>query len=230
MNDSNVPDAQANQIHAHGIDAGQILEALSTMELQSELVEAQLRPFDRQDAHLRLKDLTQLRDGLKRIATRVGACASVADGISTASDAEVASEEAAGLKAAGLKQKKETAIPTAVANTPEDEMFPIEGFSDTLTGLPSRGIAEKAIESALNRKSPRYAGVFVLDRICHMSSRYGLHVGNQAIRHCALFLSQKLPPDSLLFRWRGAAYVTLFDTSGAMNEAKQHWNTLPYKR
>jgi GGDEF domain-containing protein len=99
-------------------------------------------------------------------------------------------------------------------------MFPQEGLTDATTGLPSRSLAEKTLESAVSVGRPRYAAVFALDRICHMASRYGPEVGTQALRHYALFLNQKLPSDSLLFRWRGAAYVCVFDNSGTAADAK----------
>ena len=208
MNDTKVREAGVKDAPTLPIEAEELLKALSGMETHGETVASMLQPFDKHAANLPAKDLVQLRRVLGRITSRMGACTALIDRISTTPEVEV-----------GPGHETAAQEPTIVA-TPEDAMFPMDGFSDKVTGLPSRTIAEKAIESALNDGRPRFAAVFVLDRICHMSDRYGTNVGHQAIRHCALFLSQKLPPDSLLFRWRGAAYVALFDTSGAMSDAK----------
>ena len=191
----------------HSFEAEHLLQAILSMEKQADGISAKLGPFDKQGATLPQKELSNLRGGLKRIAARVGVCTALAERINIQPEAPAEASVADG------------SGPKAII-TPEDEMFPLEGFSDNLTGLPSRLIAEKAFQSALTVGRPRFAAVFCLDRICHTSNRYGADVGNQALRHCAQFLIQRLPPDSLLFRWRGSAFAILFDSSGTPSEAK----------
>jgi GGDEF domain-containing protein len=188
-------------------EAKQLLQALSSMETGADLLAAKLSPFDVPTATLPAKDLSQLREGLKRIAVRVGTTAALAERIGTTPEKERDPPDASGSKPA-----KDV--------TPEEKMFPIDGLSDAITGLPARSIAEKALESALESGRPRYAAIIALDRICHMSSRYGVDVGYQAIRHYAQFLHEKLPSDSLLFRWHGPAFLAFFDISGTAADAK----------
>lgn len=201
-------DSHAQDVSGHEeVEAEHLLRALSAIEVQAESLEEKLGPFDKPGAMLPAHELSNLREGLKRIATRAGVWTALAERIAAAPESkpETPAEDGSVAK-------------TVV--TPEDQMFPLAGFSDGLTGLPSRLIAEKAIESAIEVGHPRFAAVFALDRIGHMSNRYGPEVGNQALRHCAQSLSQRLPPDALVFRWRGAAFVILFESSGAASDAK----------
>ena len=204
MKDSNLRNAPEA---ANSAEAFRLLRALSVMEKHGESVTENLVPFDKAGSRLTEKDLSMLRESLKRIANRVGVCTAVAERM------EATPEKDPDPPAA------EASAPRVVT-TLEDEMFPLDGFSDNVTGLPARPIAEKAIDSAMGVGRPRYAVVFVLDRIGHMSNRYSIEVGTQAIRQCTQFLNQKLPADSLLFRWRGAAVVSVFDCSGMASDVR----------
>jgi len=208
MTDTNEPEAHSDDALEDG--AEQLLRALSAMEKQGDSIGEKLGRFDKPETTLQSKELTQLRQALKRIAERVGACTVLAGRIVAAPDEgaeQTVPEEAA---------KRST----AKAAVPEDELFPEQEFADASIGLPPRSAAEKAIESAMSSGRPRYAAVFALDRIHHMSTRYGASVGAQAVRHYAAYLNQKLPPESSLFRWRGAAYLALFDVAGTITDAK----------
>ena len=186
---------------AQPIEAEHLLQALLAAEKQINVLADELRPFDKLSATLPCSELSALVEGLKRISERVGVCTALADRIATDPEKE--------------------ADPADVAAADENAHEVADKiFSDDLTGLPTRLIAEKAIESAIGVGRPRYAAVFALDRIQHMSSRYSVDVGNQAIRQCAQFLIQQLPSDSLLFRWHGAVFVSLFDNSGSTADAK----------
>lgn len=201
MNDRHAP--QGGQAS----DAGRLLKSIASLEASADTLCERLGSFAKPGAMLPQKDLLHLRESLKRITARVGVFTALAERI--AAEPEKAIEPPA----------QDGSVQKPVA-TPEDELFPIQGYSDPLTGLPSRLIAEKAIQSAMDEGRPRYAAVWCLDRICHMSGRYGIDVGNQAIRHCARFLTERLPSDSFSFRWRGTSFVVLFDSSGTLSEAK----------
>ena len=185
-------------IETQPVEAERLLQALLAAEKQVNVLADELGPFDKPSAMLPCSTLSDLREGLKRISERVGVCTALADRIAT-------------------HPEKKTNLATVEEDAHE---VADKCFSDDLTGLPTRLIAEKAIESAIGVGRPRYAAVFALDRIQHMSTRYSVDVGNQAIRQCAQFLNQQLPTDSLLFRWHGAVFVTLFDNAGSTSDAK----------
>lgn len=121
-----------------------------------------------------------------------------------------------------LEESEETdpAATDPAARTPEDDMFPVSGVLDHLTGLPGRPIAYKALQSALSVGRPRYTGVCSIDRLRFMSNRYGLDAGQEAIRCYANHLRQKMPADTMLFRWTGASLLALFDLSGPLADAR----------
>jgi GGDEF domain-containing protein len=104
--------------------------------------------------------------------------------------------------------------------TPEDEMFPAGDVSDTLSGLPGRSIAIRAMQSAISVGRPRYAAVFSIDRLRYLSSRYSTDAGQQAIRHYGQYLRSKMPSDTMLFRWGGSCFLGLFDLSGPIGDAR----------
>jgi GGDEF domain-containing protein len=207
MTDMKVRDA--GSVEGPGLDAEQLLAALSAIETEGESFGSKLGLFDQPEGNLAVKDLTHLREGLKRIASRIGVCTALIEKMLATPEPRGSAIESEG--GAGM---------AGIVATAEDAQFPMDGCSDAITGLPTRAIGEKAIASAMTEGRPRYAAVFALDRICHMAGRYGTEVGSQAIRNFALFLTQKLPSDSLLSRWRGAAYFTLFDNAGTIADAK----------
>ncbi|HEY3743942.1 MAG TPA: diguanylate cyclase [Bryobacteraceae bacterium] len=184
----------------------EVLEALSRLEAQADSLAGKLEVFEQPHAAVPANELAHLREGLKRISARVGTTVALAERI-------VAAEGGEGWR------------PAKSVVTEEDVMFPMEGVGDKITGLPSRTIAEKAIDAALSGRrggateKERYVAIFALDRVCQISGRYGLEAGHQALVHFAQFLNQKLPPDSLLFRWRGAAFVAIFSVFGTHADA-----------
>jgi len=124
-----------------------------------------------------------------------------------------------------LLDENEDANPSANASprresNPEDEMFPAGDVSDTLSGLPGRSIAIRAIQSALSVGRPRYACIFSIDRLRYLSSRYGTDAGQQAIRLYGQHLRTRMPSDTMLFRWGGGCFLGLFDLSGPIGDAR----------
>lgn len=111
--------------------------------------------------------------------------------------------------------------PAAVRkNNPEDDLFPAGDISDTLTGLPGRALATRALQSAISIGRPRYASIFAVDRLRYLSCRYGTEAGQHAIRHYGEYLRQKMPSDTILFRWGGSSFLGIFDHSGSMADAR----------
>jgi GGDEF domain-containing protein len=117
-------------------------------------------------------------------------------------------------------EEEEASDVAPASKSPEDEIFPISGVLDHLTGLPGRPIAFKALQSALSVGRPRYSGICSIDRLRFMSNRYGVEAGQEAIRFYAAHLRQKMPPDTMLFRWTGASLLALYDLSGPIADAR----------
>lgn len=105
-------------------------------------------------------------------------------------------------------------------HTAEDDLFPPGRVSDSLTGLPGRDLGIKAIQSARSMGRPRYGAVFVIDRLRYMVTRYGTDAGQMSIRQYSQFLAQKLPNDTMMFRWGGASVLALFDTAGMLSDVR----------
>ncbi len=85
---------------------------------------------------------------------------------------------------------------------------------DTLTGLEVRACAERAFADAMDRGSPAYAALFVVDRLHLMNARYGYSTGDQILRRVSQHLSSCLAKDVRVFRWTGPAFVALMEQPG----------------
>ena len=105
-------------------------------------------------------------------------------------------------------------------NNPEDDMFPAGDVSDSLSGLPGRSMATRAIQSAISVGRPRYACIFAIDRLRYISSRYSTDAGQHAIRHYGRYLRTTMPNHTMLFRWGGGCFLCLFDLSGPIGDAR----------
>jgi GGDEF domain-containing protein len=75
------------------------------------------------------------------------------------------------------------------------------GETDPLTGIPMRPQAEAAIRAACAAGTHAYAGLFILDRLQAISSRFGFGLGDQVMLFYLQHLSQGLSPRDQLFRW-----------------------------
>lgn len=223
-------------------DGQPLLAALVQMERQMEMLERDVQRFAPGAQQSLTEDaLTKFREGLNRLQSRLGGNVSAvqqfiayqepppppstdtpAGESGNASPDESSPGSGSAPKNKALTADTQPADPSArlVSKTLEDEMYPVDGLSDEITNLPTRFIGEKAIDAAIATGRPRYLGVIILDRLFHITARFGNETGTEALRHCALFLSAKLPPGTLIIRWRAGAFLALFDISGTLAEAR----------
>jgi GGDEF domain-containing protein len=81
--------------------------------------------------------------------------------------------------------------------------------ADRITGLPLRAEAELAMEAACNEGAHVYAGLFVIDRIRAISTRFGGDLCNQVQMFFLQHLSGGLSPQDQFFRWGPASFLAL---------------------
>jgi GGDEF domain-containing protein len=77
---------------------------------------------------------------------------------------------------------------------------------DSLTGLPNRARAERAIVQ-LVKEEGAYVSVFHLNRLPLIQSRFGIRGRDQAVLQFAQYLAQLLAEPDTLFRWAEAVFV-----------------------
>ena len=63
------------------VEADQLLKAIGALELETDALGKKLEPLDKPEAMLPHKSLSHLREGLKRIAARLGVCMALVDRI-----------------------------------------------------------------------------------------------------------------------------------------------------
>lgn len=97
------------------------------------------------------------------------------------------------------------------------------GSNDTVTGLPARQPAERAIRDALALGSDHAVSVFVAHRLSAINAKYGRAVGDEVMLRVANHFAQHLSAATFLFRWSGPALVALIQVSGNAEEIKRSW-------
>jgi GGDEF domain-containing protein len=82
---------------------------------------------------------------------------------------------------------------------------------DPLTGLPLRPGAETAIKTACGARAHAYAGLFVIDRIQVITSRFGAEFADRILIFFAQQLSLVLTGKDTLYRWGPNTFLALLD-------------------
>jgi GGDEF domain-containing protein len=81
--------------------------------------------------------------------------------------------------------------------------------NDTVTRLPVRSAAEKALVDASQEDAPAFAAVLVLDRLQALNLKYGREIGDEVLGEFARAIEKKLPYGDQLFRWDGPSLLAI---------------------
>jgi diguanylate cyclase (GGDEF)-like protein len=82
---------------------------------------------------------------------------------------------------------------------------------DLVTGLANFRAAQEAIRVAIAAKTSTYAVLLSVDRVESINSRFGFAVGDRILMLFSQHLAQRLSQNDQLFRWRGPAFMALFE-------------------
>jgi PAS domain-containing protein len=97
---------------------------------------------------------------------------------------------------------------------------------DPVTGLPGRGIAQKALASAFLRKAPAYAALFRLQRFRTILERYGKAAAAEVLLFYSVHLAQKLAARDQLFLWSPDSFVVLLERQDPLSMVRQEISPL----
>lgn len=92
---------------------------------------------------------------------------------------------------------------------------------DPVTGLPLRAQAEAAMETACRDGSRTYAGLFLLERMETIKTRFGLAIGEDVMAQFILRLSEGLGSSDKLFRWSPTSLLTLMERKEASEQVRR---------
>jgi GGDEF domain-containing protein len=93
----------------------------------------------------------------------------------------------------------------------ETRPIEISPIADPLTGFILRPGAEQAMQAVCVAKAHVYAGLFVMDRIQTIVSRFGAELGDRALLFFVQHLSTALSATDTIFRWSPTAFVALMN-------------------
>lgn len=92
---------------------------------------------------------------------------------------------------------------------------------DPATGLPRRADAEAAIAAACEDGSHSYAGLFVVERIQAIRTRFGPAMADQVLVAFLQRLSQVMGPTDQVFRWDDSSFLALLDRSASADQVRK---------
>jgi GGDEF domain-containing protein len=102
-------------------------------------------------------------------------------------------------------------IECVLPDSPETKPQAASTDSDSLTGLPLRSGAEQAMKVACAAAAHAYAGLFVMDRIQAINSRFGNELGDKVVLFFVQHLSGALTGKDTLYRWSPISFLALLD-------------------
>jgi diguanylate cyclase (GGDEF)-like protein len=81
--------------------------------------------------------------------------------------------------------------------------------ADPVTGLPDRVAAEQALAEACRSPIQTYAALYVLDNVVTINRRFGIAVGDKALREFNRLIGERAFPADKVFRWSGPTFLAL---------------------
>ena len=97
------------------------------------------------------------------------------------------------------------------------------GLMDSVTGLPGRRAAERAISDAISQGEEHALSVFVVNRLSAINAKYGRAVGDEVMLRVANHFAQHLSSAAFLYRWSGPALLALMHVHGNPDDIKRAW-------
>jgi len=192
-------------IRAQGVElqsmVGMLTQAMAQISAVSEMSVTQLQELQKQIEHA-----TQLED-IRTLKTRLGEClVSIRD--ESARHREESTRVVAELDH-GIRQVQTTRAegqPEPAAPIPENDRIP---------GILGRTDAEKALRVSCEQGAPAYAGLFIVDRLKSITSRFGNTLADQVIAFFAEHLLTGLTPQDRIYRWDRGTFFALLDREEA---------------
>jgi GGDEF domain-containing protein len=170
---------------------GMLAQATAQISTGSETAITRLRDMQKQIEH------ASMLDDIRSLRSRLSECLD-----SIRSESVRHRDEAARVTAEldqGLRKTRETVATVE------------RGEADRLTGIALRPRAEQAIQAACQAGEHCYAGLFILDRIQAISSRFGSALVDQVVLFFLQHLSQGLTSQDQIFRWGPDAFLALLE-------------------
>jgi GGDEF domain-containing protein len=92
---------------------------------------------------------------------------------------------------------------------------------DPVTCLENHAAAEKLIAERIAEGKPCATALFVVGKLVMVNRRFGRTVGDEVMFMVAQHIGKSLPPNSVLFRWRGPALVAVVDVQPNFEEVSR---------
>jgi GGDEF domain-containing protein len=192
-----------------------IMELKSVMRTMTETITYLSESRTRSVHHLQFvsRELEQAAqiDDIRLLRSRITTCLDVVreETVRLQSEAVARSQEV----------REQIGLATTVSEVPPPPRF---GMMDTVTGLPSRRSAERAISDALQTGQAAIAA-FVVTRLSAINSKYGRAVGDEVMLRVANHFVKHLSSDTLLYRWSGPALVAMLGVHEDAEAIQRAW-------
>lgn len=91
---------------------------------------------------------------------------------------------------------------------------------DSVTGMPGKQEAEKALRSVVASPDGKYVIVAVVNRVNAVNARFGYAAGDQMLARCAKHFRAGLSASDELYRWQGPAFLAILSRNGRIDEVR----------
>jgi len=91
---------------------------------------------------------------------------------------------------------------------------------DTVSGLPSKREAERALRAVADSPDGKYVIVVVVNRVNAVNARFGYEVGDKILIRCAERFRSGLTADDQLFRWQGPSFLAILSRNSRIDTVR----------
>ncbi len=108
-----------------------------------------------------------------------------------------------------------------MASAAEQKSAMLEQNDDPVTGLPLRGHAEAELKRVSSMSTRIYAGIFVVDRIQAINSRFGHAIGDRVMMFYLQRLTAALSAADKTFKWADSSYLAILQREEGLDNTRR---------
>jgi GGDEF domain-containing protein len=112
-------------------------------------------------------------------------------------------------------------LKTGITKAAEQKSAMLEQNDDPVTGLPSRAHAEAELKRLAGTSARVYAGIFVVDRMQAINSRFGHAIGDHVMMFYLQRLTAALSAADKIFKWADSSYMAILERQEGLDNTRR---------
>jgi GGDEF domain-containing protein len=119
---------------------------------------------------------------------------------------------------------------SVMSNAEEQRSAMLEHQPDPVTGLPARAVAEGELRKASTSSKRIYAGIFIVDRMNAINSRFGHAIGDKVLTFYAQRLTEALSASDRVFKWGDSSFLAIVERQEALDNTRRELGHYLYRK